>query len=74
MTSGLIYLPRDSEKLPALEYVKDAIRALQTSTMERFAKTVSNVNLKMLTVLAKRHILDSWLGPECASAVDTTSS
>ena len=59
MTSGLIYLPRESEKLPALEYVKDAIRALQTSTMERFAKTVSNVNLKMLTVLAKRHILDS---------------
>ena len=38
MTSGLIYLPRDSEKLPALEYVKDAIRALQTSTMERFDK------------------------------------
>ena len=59
MTSGLIYLPRDSEKLPALEYVKDAIRALQTSTMERFAKIVSNVNLKTLTVLAKRHILDS---------------
>ena len=59
MTSGLIYLPRDSEKLPALEYVKDAIRALQTSTMERFAKIVGNVNLKTLTVLAKRHILDS---------------
>ena len=59
MTSGLIYLPRDSEKLPALEYVKDAIRALQTSTMERFAKIVSNVDLKTLTVLAKRHILDS---------------
>ena len=59
MTLGLIYLPRDSEKLPALEYVKDAIRALQTSTMERFAKIVSNVNLKTLTVLAKRHILDS---------------
>ena len=59
MTSGLIYLPRESEKLPALEYVKDAIRALQTSTMERFAKIVSNVNLKTLTVLAKRHILDS---------------
>ena len=59
MTSGLIYLPRESEKLPALEYAKDAIRALQTSTMERFAKIVSNVNLKTLTVLAKRHILDS---------------
>ena len=59
MTLGLIYLPRDSEKLPALEYVKDAIRALQTSTMERFAKIVSNVDLKTLTVLAKRHILDS---------------
>ena len=59
MTSGLIYLPRESEKLPALEYVKDAIRALQTSTMERFAKIVGNVNLKTLTVLAKRHILDS---------------
>ena len=32
---------------------------LQTSTMELFAKIVSNVNLKALTVLSKRLILDA---------------
>ena len=33
---------------------------------EPFAKIISNVNLKPLTVLAKSSILDIWIGPECA--------
>ena len=33
-----------------------------------FRKIVCNVNLKTLTILAKRSIFDAWLGPKCASA------
>ena len=54
--------------MPALEQVIGAIRALQTSTMVLLAKIFSNVNLKTSTVLAKRLILDAWLGPGRASA------
>ena len=51
-----------------LEEVRGLIRALQTSIMVLLAKVVSNINSKMSTILAKRLIISSWLGPECASA------
>ena len=35
--------------------------------MEIFCKN-SKVDLKLLTILAKKSILDAWLGPERASA------
>ena len=53
--------------MPALEQVRGVISALQTSVMVMLVKIVSNVNLKTLTILAKRFILDAWLGPGCAS-------
>ena len=43
-------------------------KALQTSIMVLSTKIVSNLSLKTLTVLAKRLILDAWLGPGQASA------
>ena len=48
--------------LSSLEQVRGVIRALQTSMIVLLAKIVSNVNLKALTILAKRLILDPWLG------------
>ena len=36
--------------------------------MELYAKTVGNINLKTLTILVKRFLLDAWLGPEYAPA------
>ena len=41
----------------------------QTFKMERFEKIVEGFEL--LTVFAKRSILDVWQGSECASANDT---
>ena len=49
--------------MTALEQVRGVIRALQTSMMVLMAKIVNNVYLKILTVLAKRLILDTWMGP-----------
>ena len=66
MASKLLYLLMDWETfnmLPALEQVRDIIRALQTSMMVILTKIVTNVSLKMLNILAKRLILDTWLGP-----------
>ena len=54
--------------MPVLEQVRDVIRALPTSMMILLGKIVSNVNLKMSTIFAKRLILNAWLGPGCASA------
>ena len=54
--------------LPALEKVKGVIRSIQTFAMVLLAKRVSKVNLKTLTILAKRLILDAWLGPGQAFA------
>ena len=48
------------------EQVRWIIRALQTSTMELFAKGVSSVNVKTLTILVKWSILDG-LSPEYIS-------
>ena len=45
-------------QLNGLEQVSGVIRALQTSMMGSFNKNI-NVNLKMLTILAKRLILDA---------------
>ena len=56
------------DKLPALKQVIGVIRALQTSMMVLLAKIVGNVNLKTSTFLAKRLILNVWLGQEYASA------
>ena len=56
--------------LPALEQVRGVIRALQTSMMVLLAK-FSNVNL--ITILAKRLILNASLGPGCASADGNTT-
>ena len=54
--------------MSALEQVGDVIRALQTSMIVLLTKIISNVNLKTLTILAKRLILDALLGPGRASA------
>ena len=67
MTSKLLYLLMDWETLHLLEQVSGVIRALQTSMMVLLTKIVSKVNLKTLTILAKRLILDVWLGPGRAS-------
>ena len=48
--------------LSGLEQIRGVIRALSTSMIVLLAKIVSNVNLKALTILAKRLILDVWLG------------
>ena len=53
--------------LPALQQVRGAIKAFQTSMTVLLGKMVSNFNLKTLTNLAKRFILDAWLGPGRAS-------
>ena len=71
MASKLIYLPIDWETLTylsVLKQVRGVITALQTSMMVHFTEVVSNVNLKTLIILAKRLILDGWLGLGCASA------
>ena len=44
-----------------LEQVSDVIMALQTSMMVFFDKN-GNINLKMLSILTKRLILDAYLG------------
>ena len=54
--------------LYALEQIRGVIRTLQTSIIVLLAKTVSNINLKTLTILAKRLILVTWLGPGNDSA------
>ena len=54
--------------MSVLEQVSDIIRALQISMMVLLTKIISDVNLKTLTILGNRLILDEWLGPGCASA------
>ena len=54
--------------MPALEQVKDIIRAWWHIMMALLAKIVDNVNLKASTIFEKRLILDAWLSPGCASA------
>ena len=52
--------------MPVLEQVRGIIRLLQTFAMELFAKIVSSVNLRSLSIVAKRPIiLNAW--SECAS-------
>ena len=51
-----------------MEQVRGVISALQTSMIVLLAKIVSNVNLKALTIPAKRLILDAWLRPVPTSA------
>ena len=48
--------------------MRGAANALQISTIEFFAKKVTNVYLKALTVLDKSSILDALVGLEYASA------
>ena len=54
--------------MSVLEQVSGIIRALQISMMVLLTKLISDVNLKTLTILGNRLILDEWLGPGCASA------
>ena len=54
--------------MPALEQVRGVIKALQTSMMVLLTKIVSNIGLKTLIILAKRLVLDTWLGSGRASA------
>ena len=66
----MLYLLMDWETfnwLTALEQVRGASRALQKSMMVLLEKIVRNVNLKTLTSLAKRLILDAWVGQVYAS-------
>ena len=44
------------------EQVSSVIRALQASMIVLLTKIVSNLNLKILTFLAKILILHAWLG------------
>ena len=52
----------------ALEQVRGVIKILQTSVTILLTKIVSKVSLKTLTILAKRLILDAWLGAGRTSA------
>ena len=54
--------------MSVLEQVSGIIRALQISMMVLLTKIISDVNLKTLTILGNRLILDEWLDPGCASA------
>ena len=57
MVSKLFYLLMDWEtfnQLPALEQIRDVIRAIQRSMMVLLAKIVSNINLKTVIIVAKR--------------------
>ena len=47
------------KQVPALEQVRDIIRALQTFTAELFAEINSNVNIRAFTILEKWFILDA---------------
>ena len=63
MASKLPYLLIGLETfnyLHALEQVRGAIRALQTSMMLLLTKIVSNMNLKNLTILEKR-LICRWI-------------
>ena len=71
MTLKLIYLHIDCETfnyLPALEQVRRLFRVFETSTVELFAKIVSNVNLKPLTSLVKMSNLNTTLCLESSFA------
>lgn len=62
ITSKLIYLLMDFDifhQLPELGLVRGLYRALETSSMELFAKMVSKVNLKLLAVFTKGSNLDA---------------
>ena len=50
-------------QLHLLEQVRGVIRALQESMMILSTKIVTNISLKILTILAKTLILVAWLGP-----------
>ena len=52
----------------ALELGRGLIKALQTQLIVLLPKIVSNVDLKTVNYSHKKIILDSWLGPGCASA------
>ena len=54
--------------MSALEQVRGATRAFQTSMMVLLTKIVRNVNVKTSTILAKILIFNAWLSPGCASA------
>ena len=40
--------------------------------MKLFTELVVKIHLKPFAILAKRVILDVWVGPECDPQVDTT--
>lgn len=48
--------------------LREQVNTLQTSPMRHFAKIVSSINIKLLTILAKRSILDACLVLVGASA------
>ena len=45
----------------ALWQIRGVTGALQTSIVEVFAKLVSNVDIRMLTILVKAFILPAWV-------------
>ena len=55
------------KELNALEQVSGLIRALQISILVLLTNIVININLKTLTILAKRLMLVACLGPVCVS-------
>ena len=57
------------KSLHVLKHVRGVIRALQTPMMVLLIKIACNVNLKTLSILAKRLILDPWLGSGRVSAL-----
>ena len=65
-----MYLIINCNTINCLHWIRSEMYsgALETSTTELFTKTVSKVNIKPWTILAKRSILGPWLGPEHTSA------
>ena len=49
-----MYISDDIDYLPALDLVRGLFRAIWTFAIKLYAKIVSNVDLKLLTMLAKR--------------------
>ena len=74
MVLKLLSLSMDWEKLIAWIRAGQRCNESPSNTHDVTFNKNSNVNLIALTILAKRLILDAWLGPECASADGYISS
>ena len=58
---------------PALGLAGELFRILSDIYVGNFRRLVNKINLKLLTVFAKRSTLNVWLCPESASAGECTA-